>query len=203
MRRRESGIGCGARGRGMNAPPKPPGGAGAPPGDTTVPCQELADGGPPGLPEARNPRPPTRGPLAKPEARRHGQPKSAARRRNENAAMARREAPAFPKGCAASKDNGRAAWRAISLDSFGGGEGNTGVPGAAKNTGDDACARCSVGDSSWLGRNARCADPVFLAISSRFPVGVKRPYKAAILDAPGTGGSVSPASHSKSRMMPP
>src|SRR6185437_1049874 len=28
------------------------GGAGAPPGDTTVPCQELADGGPLGLPEA-------------------------------------------------------------------------------------------------------------------------------------------------------
>src|SRR5450759_1494417 len=28
------------------------GGAGAPPGDTTIPCQELADGGPPGLPEA-------------------------------------------------------------------------------------------------------------------------------------------------------
>ena len=46
MRRYESGIGCGARGRGMNAPPKLPGGAGAPPGDTTIPCQELADGGP-------------------------------------------------------------------------------------------------------------------------------------------------------------
>jgi hypothetical protein len=26
--------------------PKLPGGAGAPPGDTTIPCQELADGGP-------------------------------------------------------------------------------------------------------------------------------------------------------------
>jgi len=32
-----------------------------------------------------------------------------------------------------------------------------------------------------------------LAISARFPVGVKR-LKAAILDAPGAGGSVRPAS---------
>jgi hypothetical protein len=31
----------------------PSGGAGAPPGDTTVPCQELADGEPQGSPEAR------------------------------------------------------------------------------------------------------------------------------------------------------
>src|ERR1019366_777958 len=71
MRRHASGIGCGARGRGMNAPPKLPGGAGAPPGETTVPCQELADGGPPGLPEARRARPPKRG-LA-PQSRRQGE----------------------------------------------------------------------------------------------------------------------------------
>ena len=45
MRRQEGGGGCGARGRG-NVPPHP-GGAGAPPGTTTGPCQELADGGPP------------------------------------------------------------------------------------------------------------------------------------------------------------
>jgi hypothetical protein len=31
----------------------PPGGAGAPPGGTTTPCEELADGGPSGLPEAQ------------------------------------------------------------------------------------------------------------------------------------------------------
>src|ERR1017187_2452128 len=61
MRRHASGIECGARGRGMNAPPKLPGGAGAPPGDITIPCQELADGGPLGLPEARKLRPPKRG----------------------------------------------------------------------------------------------------------------------------------------------
>ena len=52
MRRHASGIGCGARGRGMNAPPKLPGGAGTPPGGTTTPCEELADGGPSGQPEA-------------------------------------------------------------------------------------------------------------------------------------------------------
>ncbi len=46
MKRDVGGIGCGARGRGMNAPPKLPGGAGAPPGGTTTPCEELADGGP-------------------------------------------------------------------------------------------------------------------------------------------------------------
>ncbi len=46
MRRHASGIGRGARGRGMNAPPKLPGGAGAPPGGTTTPCEELADGEP-------------------------------------------------------------------------------------------------------------------------------------------------------------
>jgi hypothetical protein len=44
-------VRSGARGRGMNVPPKLPGGGGAPPGDTRIPCQELADGGPSGLPE--------------------------------------------------------------------------------------------------------------------------------------------------------
>src|SRR6185437_14638844 len=33
-----------------------PGGAGAPPGDTRIPCEELADGGPLGLPEVRKER---------------------------------------------------------------------------------------------------------------------------------------------------
>jgi len=46
MRRSESGVGCGARGRGETYPAHP-GGAGAPPGTTRGPCQELADGGPP------------------------------------------------------------------------------------------------------------------------------------------------------------
>jgi hypothetical protein len=45
--------GRGARGRGMNAPPKLPGGDGAPLGGTMTSRQELADGGPHGSPEAR------------------------------------------------------------------------------------------------------------------------------------------------------
>ena len=45
MRRQEGGGGCGARGRDNVIPHS--GGAGAPPGTTTGPCQELADGGPP------------------------------------------------------------------------------------------------------------------------------------------------------------
>jgi len=43
MRRHAGGRRCGARGRGSQA--AHPGGAGAPPGVTTDPCQELADGG--------------------------------------------------------------------------------------------------------------------------------------------------------------
>ena len=54
MKRDVGGSGCGARGRGMNAPPKPPGGAGAPPGAYYDPLPgAAADGqGNPGLPES-------------------------------------------------------------------------------------------------------------------------------------------------------
>ncbi len=44
MRRHVGGIGCGARGRETNAPPKLPGGAGAPPAGTMTRREELADG---------------------------------------------------------------------------------------------------------------------------------------------------------------
>jgi hypothetical protein len=63
--------GCGARGRETNAPPMLPGGDGAPPGDTMIPRQELADSGP---------------------RLRCVVAESAARHR-QNAAMARRKAP--------------------------------------------------------------------------------------------------------------
>jgi hypothetical protein len=43
MRRHESGIGCGACGRGMNVPPAPGQGR-TPPGHTRVHREELADG---------------------------------------------------------------------------------------------------------------------------------------------------------------
>jgi hypothetical protein len=48
MRRLDGGARRGARGRGMKRTPQPPGGDGAPPGDTMIPRQELADGGPHG-----------------------------------------------------------------------------------------------------------------------------------------------------------
>jgi len=64
MRRHASGIGCGARGRETNAPPALGrrrgtrkqvyavcANANCFAGDITIPCQELADGGPLGLPE--------------------------------------------------------------------------------------------------------------------------------------------------------
>jgi hypothetical protein len=71
MRRQEGGGGCGARGRDNVIPHS--GGAGAPPGTTRGPCQELADGGPPDLA--------VRG-------------QSAARRRKKTPHMERREASA-------------------------------------------------------------------------------------------------------------
>jgi hypothetical protein len=51
MRRHASGTGCGARGR-EGTLLLHSGGAGVPPGGTTTPREELADGGPLGLPEA-------------------------------------------------------------------------------------------------------------------------------------------------------
>ena len=53
MRRRYSGIGCGARGQGVTHSLRS-GGAGAPPGGTRTSCEELADGAKPlALPDAR------------------------------------------------------------------------------------------------------------------------------------------------------
>ena len=57
----------------------------------------------------------------------------------EDAAMARREAPALPKGSAENRRNGSALRRAI--PSLLGDPGKTGVPGAfTKNTGGGALA---------------------------------------------------------------
>ena len=75
MRRHDSGAGCGARGRGSQA--THPGGAGAPPGTTTSPREELADGGPQSLPEARSERPTRKAPRSsEPEAGQSGFPKA-------------------------------------------------------------------------------------------------------------------------------
>ena len=81
MRRHFSGVGAAPAGVGKTCPAHP-GGAGAPPGTTTGPCQELADGGPlrlaRGLEGAVDPK----GAASfEPEAGRNGTSESAARRR--------------------------------------------------------------------------------------------------------------------------
>jgi len=161
MRRHDSGIAftgpvsgkprhrrCGARGREATLLAHS-GGAGAPPGDTTIPCEELADGGPQGLPKASRARPPKRGADAsEPEAGRRGPSESAARRR-QDAAMERRGARAFRKKARTPQGVSieGCAWRR-SLPSHGArgtrkaqrkpGE-TTAHPAPVKNTGDDAC----------------------------------------------------------------
>src|ERR1035441_8673024 len=89
MRRHASGIGRGARGRGMNAPPKLPGGAGAPPGDARGSKAKAAQ----------------KGSRLRAEARRNGWSESAARRR-QDVAMERRTARTRRHGCPRRK-----AWR--------------------------------------------------------------------------------------------
>ena len=78
------------------------GGAGAPPGGgTTTPCEELADGGPFGPPEARRCGCPKG---AAPESRRRANgPSESAARRRQDAAMERRGARVLsPKDARAS-----------------------------------------------------------------------------------------------------
>ena len=59
-RRHDDGARCGARGRGETYPARS-GGAGAPPGGTTTPFEELADGGPLACPRLEEQSPPKRG----------------------------------------------------------------------------------------------------------------------------------------------
>src|ERR1700732_3823099 len=102
--------GCGACGRGMNAPPELPGGDGAPPGGTRTSRQELADRGPlkHAVAEKRGPSP-TR--------RRDGAPKGAACWQQH--ALLHTDAPI-----------GAPSPRILR-----GTEWDYGLPGAAKNTG--------------------------------------------------------------------
>jgi hypothetical protein len=100
-------------------------------------CEELADGGLSGLPEARASCGPRKGPLlAKPEAGRSRPSESAARRRKD-AAVERREAPASSQEDAATED----LVRRLALHSLAFCEGKReGLrrPRALKNRGDDA-----------------------------------------------------------------
>ena len=75
MKRDVGGIGCGARGRGMNAPPKLPGGAGAPPAGTMTRREELADGRAARPARSAMARLPKRGRAGVPKAGRYGRRK--------------------------------------------------------------------------------------------------------------------------------
>ncbi|MGC1696263.1 MAG: hypothetical protein WA743_13455, partial [Pseudolabrys sp.] len=81
--------------------------------------------------------------------------------------------------------------------------GDDGVPGAAKNTGDDACPLFypSPASEGGIRKNRVALAAAFWLYPPAFPVGVKRPYKAAILDAPGTGGSVRSARTNQNRRL--
>ena len=113
------------------------GGAGAPPAGTMTRREELATAGPLGPPEARR-RGCPKG--AGPECRRWGDAVtgSAARRRSENAAMARREAPHLREKVRLRLMD--APLGVLSPHFLRGEEMEDGLPGAAKNTGGGALA---------------------------------------------------------------
>ena len=127
MRRHDSGTGCGARARGSQA--THPGGAGAPPGTTMSPCEELADGGPlrpvRGLGRAVDPEGAAN---SRPEAGRNGPRKARPGAAVKTPRVARREAPHLRKEVRHTKD-GRAAWRATSLACSEGRKRKTAYPG--------------------------------------------------------------------------
>jgi hypothetical protein len=158
MRRRDGRIGCGARGRGMNAPPKLPGGAGVPPGGTTTPREERADGGPHDLPEALRAQLPKRG--RRFPSRRQGETE---RQKARPGAVCTLRWRAERRHVLATARDLHCMMRRLArhpLDLFEGrkacpreGGEDYGVPGAAKNTGDGACA-----DNDWQGSIARHDD---------------------------------------------
>jgi hypothetical protein len=94
-----------------------------------------------GLPEARRALASQKAPLPRAKGKTNGEPKSAARRRKENAAMERREAPALFKRECGKTEYGRALRRSIpSL--LRGGKGRPrnrgkgyGLPGAGQKRG--------------------------------------------------------------------
>jgi hypothetical protein len=145
MRRQDGGAGRGARGRRQTQPSRS-GGAGAPPGDTRTPRQELADGaeaiGLTGAKEARCPKGPRLGRPGRSTAAR------SAARLPEDAAVARREArhsgdrvhtheKVAPLG--APHPRSHVGFTRYAQVKFEGTEKGVGLPGAANNTGDDAC----------------------------------------------------------------
>src|SRR5450631_4232304 len=113
------------------------GGAGVPPGGTTTPREELADGGPRGLPEALRARPPKRG-RRFPSRRRGETERQKARPGAVTTLRWRAERRhTFARRCDLRPND--APLGAPSPRFLRGKERRYGVSGAAKNTGDDAC----------------------------------------------------------------
>jgi hypothetical protein len=118
----------------MASRPSRSGGAGVPPGGTTTPREELADGGPPGLPEARTAKPTQKGPRPRAGGGAKRNAGSAARRRKTAGRRAERR-HAVRKGrvqtdCCAS-------WRAVPLAFFSseGPDHKTRAPARRENAG--------------------------------------------------------------------
>jgi hypothetical protein len=146
MRRHESGIGCGARVRGSQprtreAPGPRSGGTTAAPRGASLDW-ERPNGFRRGLRSATGVEPALQEPSRKPERK----PGNAAPG-TEIAATERREAPAFPQGSAGRWKTGASLGAPSPRYLRGAKEGpleagkDYGVPGAAKNTGGEACAR--------------------------------------------------------------
>jgi hypothetical protein len=134
--------------------PAPPGGAGAPPGDTTIPCQELADGGRPGPARRFEGNGPTRGRCSDPEAG-NGYPKARP--------GAEKSCDGAPRGARVSQketrlNNDRTRLAALHHPLISGvekkprqsGAETTACPGPLKNTGDDACQNRGTSPHSGL-----------------------------------------------------
>jgi hypothetical protein len=121
---------------GTNVPPHP-GGAGAPPGTTMSPCEELADGGRLGRPGRLQGAVTQKGsPPEEPSGTPRARAESAARRRKENAARGAPRGAVHRQRCTHVR-NGRAAWRASPSRLPRGKKGKAAYPGPLKNTGDD------------------------------------------------------------------
>src|SRR5512139_1354020 len=113
-----------------------PGRRRARPGNTTIPCEELADGGPSRPARGADGAAATR---AAPRSRRRGDTIGRKRgpgdRKEERPQWRAERRHTFARRCVLTE--GRVAWRAIPSCVEGTKKGY-GLPGAAKNTGDDA-----------------------------------------------------------------
>src|SRR6185437_13925016 len=115
-----------------------PGGAGAPPGDTRIPCEELADGGPLGLPEVRKERLTRKAPRASSRRQDETERQKARPGADKTLRWRAERRRTFARRCARTAMTRRLARHP--LDLIEGPRRDDGVPRAAKNTGSGALA---------------------------------------------------------------